>query len=336
MEAAENVDAVVRVCDDNPVVRVCDDNPISNSPSSPGASGPADVHQSFESQRLRLVCPNHKDKINIKQLEALTFEAHHRAVVYLLICVAGSEVWCKDNRTAGREDRMLNAYKKWVLRWRKAQPDCRVNDYLMKRSPTKDALIEKQALVRRFTEYVKAPLLKCDKECRKLLEFDGTGWKPRDGCQWMQVLQHVQRWWFKQRCINKELDNERRKRKRHNDSEDVTSGRVTKWTGPVQIREGWQPPEFRGGLDDPVIPLISRFCPLLCSGLGFEESPSCFIDRRPEKPALLLPTPNSTNQHMIVYPRSVETNAVQRRRMSSMSKTLPSGTGGRQEQWFTG
>ena len=113
MEAAENVDAGGRVCDDNP---------ISNSPSSPGASGPADVHQSFESQRLRLVCPNHKDKINIKQLEALKFEAHHRAVVYLLVCVAGSEVWCKDDRLSGRDDRMLDAYKRWVTPWKQAQP----------------------------------------------------------------------------------------------------------------------------------------------------------------------------------------------------------------------
>ena len=225
METAENIAAYT-------LVNIC------SSPSSSDESGPVDVHQVFK-QRLRLVCPNHKDKINIKQLEDLTFTAHHRAVVYLLVCVAGSEVWCKDDRPAGRDDRMLDAYKRWVTLWKQTQPHCRVNDYLMQRSPIKTVLITKEALVRRFTEYVKTPLLKCAKECRNHLEFDDdTGWKPRDGCQWIQVLQRVEQWWFKHRCINKERDNQRRKRKRYNESEDVTSGRVTKWTSPIQIRKG--------------------------------------------------------------------------------------------------
>ena len=309
---------------------VCYENPISSSPSSPGESGPVDVHQTSK-QQLRLVCPNH-DKINIKQLEKLPFETHHRAIVYLLVCVAGSEVWCKDDRKAGRGNRMLDAYKRCVTLWTEAQPLCRVNNCLMHVSTRQAILLNKKTLDRRFREYVRIPLVECAAECRKHVHFDSdTGWKPLSGWQWTDVLRHVEQWWFTRQCKRRELDKQRRKRNKYNKSEDVMSGRVAEWTSPVQLPAGWQPRECKGILKEPAIPLISRFCPLLCSGLGFEASPSCFIkETRPEKPAcLLLPPPKSTNQHMIVCPSS---DAVQPRLMGSMPKTLPSGTDGRQDQ----
>ena len=171
-------------------------------------------------------------------------------------------------------------------------------------SPRQANLLNKKALERRFSEYVRIPLVQCAAQCRKHLHFDSdTGWKPRSGWQWTDVLRHVEQWWYTHQCERRELDKQRRKRKKYNKSEDVISGRVPEWTSPLQIPAGWEPPKCKSILEEPAIPLISRFCPLLCSGLGFEASPSCFSHRketRPEKPAcLLLPPPKSTNQYMI-------------------------------------
>ena len=79
---------------------------------SPSDSAEDDPILEEQKQRLRLVCPKHEEQIHIDNLEQWKYNNHHRAIVHLLVCLAGSEIWCTDKTsTEGREDRMVKAYK---------------------------------------------------------------------------------------------------------------------------------------------------------------------------------------------------------------------------------
>ena len=312
----------------------------SSSRSSPDN---ADVHSVTKehNRQLRLVCPNHKE-ININRLEKWKLQNHHRAIVNLLLCLAGSEVWSSaPNTKAGREDRILIAYKRWVAVWKKAQPFCRVNAFLMYNSTTKPKEFSKHILERRFRECVRQPLAKCSATCIRFLQHPdfNNGKTPIDDRQWLEVLEKTEKWWYMQECIRKEMDSRRRKRNKYNNSAAVKSGRIARSESPIAIEEGWEPRSMQS--EDPLIPLISRFCPVLCAGLGFAKSPiSSFSGLRPENLTSLLQTPKSItsqpeNRNMQSQEKasnvdnevdvhnkqhSVETNEEQVRLMRSMSE----------------
>ena len=312
----------------------------SSSRSSPDN---ADVHSITKehNRQLRLVCPNHKE-ININRLEKWKLQNHHRAIVNLLLCLAGSEVWSSaPNTKAGREDRILIAYKRWVAVWKKAQPFCRVNAFLMYNSTTKPKEFSKHILERRFRECVRQPLAKCSATCIRFLQHPdfNNGKTPIDDRQWLEVLENTEKWWYMQECIRKEMDSRRRKRNKYNNSAAVKSGQIARSKSPIAIEEGWKPRSMQS--EDPLIPLISRFCPVLCAGLGFAKSPiSSFSGLRPENLTSLLQTPKSItsqpeNRNMQSQEKasnvdnqvdvhnkqhSVETNEEQVRLMRSMSE----------------
>ena len=282
-----------------------------------------------QKRRLRLVCPKHPEDIHIENLEQWTFKNHHRAIVHLLVCLAGTEIWCSDKTTIeGRQVRMMKAYKGWVALWKRAQPASRLNEHLLRKSTTDTALLTKEAITRRFKEYVKAPLIKCAAECQKHLDWTKGG-IPHSGRQWIDLLNDVKKWWYKHECSRKKLDQQRRTVNKYNLSADVKSGKVPKRKWAAVLPEGWQPPLLDGDFQDPVIPLIARFCPRLCHGLGFRKSPSCFSGKRAPKssPSAMLTTP--TNNSRRSY-RKAKTNGTSYMTEDQVSK-FGQKTGGYQQ-----
>ena len=83
---------------------------------SSGESGEVDdAILDDQMKRLHLISPKHPSDITIDRLEEWTFNNHHRDVVHLLLCLAGSEVWCTSKTNIqGSQDRLMKAYKGWV------------------------------------------------------------------------------------------------------------------------------------------------------------------------------------------------------------------------------
>ena len=70
----------------------------------------ADTHALREQQkRLRLS----SGPMNMKEFDTWTLVNHHRAIVYLLSCLAGVEVWGTDKTsTFHMEGRLLESYRR--------------------------------------------------------------------------------------------------------------------------------------------------------------------------------------------------------------------------------
>ena len=62
-----------------------------------------------QKKRLRLSCA--KSDIDLDELNNWSLVNHHRAIYYLLSCVAGIEVWCTGKTTKRNlEQRLLESY----------------------------------------------------------------------------------------------------------------------------------------------------------------------------------------------------------------------------------
>ena len=176
-------------------------------------------------------------------------------------------------------------------------PDCRVNSYLLSKSTTsRKGELSKETLVRRFTEHVKAPLIKCDVECRRHLDMT-IGGQPRSGSQWIDALNDMGLGLGSRR---KELDKCRWIVKKYNDQKEVKSGAVAAKKFIAVLPTDWSPRVLAGSVrdfQDPVIPLIAQFCPRLCTGLGFRPAPSCFSGRKPKvSPSVVFKTPSNSSR----------------------------------------
>ena len=163
-----------------------------------------DLVLSEQKQRLRLKSAKHDD------LGDLTYWAttrHHRAIVCLLTCLAGAEIWeTKKGSKAQREDRFWAAYKGWAALYKIAMPKCRVRNFLLKTKPTPAAKqIKKDSLVRKFITDIKGPLVRLAAIVRTHLDFS-IGGIPRSGRTWEDVLEDVVEWWRCQQYCVKEID----------------------------------------------------------------------------------------------------------------------------------
>ena len=83
----------------------------------------------------------------------------------------------------------------------------------------------------------------------------------------------------------RELDKRRRAVAKFNRSESVVNGTTPPKKKPDVLPSSWQcpPPRPNRAFEDPFVPLIGRFVPRLCEGLGFPPSPFCFSGKTPLK-----------------------------------------------------
>ena len=119
---------------------------------------------------------------------------------------------------------IIHAYHRWVVVFRKSQSDCRVSEFLLKdRAKSSAKEITGHQILRKFTEYIKRPIIRVAAEVIKHLDMTNGG-KPRSDQTWMDVLKIMKEWWRTQELTRKELDKRRRAVKTHNRSESVVGG----------------------------------------------------------------------------------------------------------------
>ena len=176
---------------------------------------------------------------------------------------------------------MYPYHNRWATVFGKVQTDCRVKDYLLLDKPKAGAKeLTGSQILRKFMEYIKRPIIKAAAEVIKHLDMT-IGGKPRSGQTWKDILKIIKEWWRKQELRRKELDRRRRAAKAFNKTQSVVDGTDPPQKIPEVLPSSWVVPELRPNksFEDPFIPLIARFVPRLCVGLGFPASPSCFTGK---------------------------------------------------------
>ena len=176
---------------------------------------------------------------------------------------------------------MYSYHNRWATVFGKVQTDCRVKDYLLLDKPKAGAKeLTGAQISRKFMEYIKRPIIKAAAEVIKHLDMT-IGGKPRSGQTWKDILEIIKEWWRKQELKRKELDRRRRAAKAYNKTQSVVDGTAPPQKIPEVVPSSWVVPELRPNksFEDPFIPLIARFVPRLCAGLGFPASPSCFTGK---------------------------------------------------------
>ena len=169
---------------------------------------------------------------------------------------------------------------RWQDVFRKACSTSRVKNFTMLIKPKDNAKeITGAQILRKFSEYIKRPIIKAGAEVLK--HIDATTKKPHSGTSWQDVLVAIEEWWRTQELTRKELDKRRRTAKAWNKEPEVVDGSIPSKTIPEFLSSSWVCPPRRSNqpFQDPLIPLIARFVPKLCEGLGFPPSPACFTGR---------------------------------------------------------
>ena len=137
---------------------------------------------------------------------------HHRAIVYLLTCLAGCEVWSTSKTTIGEiEYKIFASYKGWAALFQRALPHCSLNAKLLQSKVSENSKpLTKGGILRRFRDDIKAPLIRCSAEVAAQLDFS-IGAKPKSGTQWIDVFYRVVEWLRVKEAKRKALDAARRK-----------------------------------------------------------------------------------------------------------------------------
>ena len=204
------------------------------------------------------------------EVQTWSHRNHHRAVVNLLTCLAGSDVMKCDGKVAVPVETLLHSYKTWVKLYHQAVPDCEVKHSYTNITIHGSKQITARKLYRKF-KAIQTTLLGITEICFGHLDFTSGG-KPRNNMQWQDVLNKVEKWWVKQQLRRKEMARRRRQVNKYNKTK---QGQINP-RQVVPLGTDWKPRRKPGNHEDPIVPLISRFVPLLCEGLGFAASPACF------------------------------------------------------------
>ena len=130
-------------------------------------------------------------------------------------------------------------------------------------------------IFRKFTEYIKRPIIRAAAEVIKHIDMT-IGGRPHSGKGWKDVLEKIRVWFRTQELYKRELNKRKLPARNHNKQQSVIDGTTPSIIIPEILPKNWKPdPEVRP-FQHPFLPLIPRFVPRLCEGLGFAASPACF------------------------------------------------------------